>query len=121
VLDGSGLEVSVGGVTAIYKDLSDILGRRLPLFMGVVIGLSFLLLLVVFRSVLVPIKAAVMNLLSIGAAYGVNRRCVPVGVAQRADRGRPDRADPVVRADDALRHPLRAVHGLRGVPDLAHA
>lgn len=71
MLDGSGLEVSVGGVTAIYKDLSDILGRRLPLFMGVVIGLSFLLLLVVFRSVLVPIKAAVMNLLSIGAAYGV--------------------------------------------------
>ena len=70
-LQGSDLQVSIGGVTAIYNDLSDILGRRLPLFMGVVIGLSFLLLLVVFRSVLVPIKAALMNLLSIGAAYGV--------------------------------------------------
>ena len=70
-LAGSGVEVNVGGVTAMYNDLGDILSRRLPLLMGVVIGLSFLLLLVVFRSVLVPIKAAIMNLLSIGAAYGV--------------------------------------------------
>jgi RND superfamily putative drug exporter len=70
-LAGSGLQVNVGGVTAIYNDLGDILSERLPIFMGVVIGLSFLLLLVVFRSVLVPIKAAFMNLLSIGASYGV--------------------------------------------------
>ena len=70
-LAGSNLQVNVGGVTAIYNDLSSILSRRLPIFMGVVIGLSFLLLLVVFRSVLVPIKAAFMNLLSIGASYGV--------------------------------------------------
>ncbi|MFP5328053.1 MAG: MMPL family transporter, partial [Acidimicrobiia bacterium] len=47
------------------------LTRRLPVLMAVVIGLSFLLLLVVFRSVLVPLKAAAMNLLSIGASYGV--------------------------------------------------
>ena len=70
-LAGTGMEVSIGGVTAMYNDLGDILGRRLPVFMGVVIGLSFLLLLLVFRSVLVPVKAALMNLLSIGAAYGV--------------------------------------------------
>ena len=47
------------------------LGQRLPLFIGIVILLSFLLLMAVFRSILVPLKAAIMNLLSVGAAYGV--------------------------------------------------
>jgi RND superfamily putative drug exporter len=67
----SGVEVNVGGITAMYDDLTIALSARLPIFMAVVIGLSFLLLLVVFRSVLVPLKAALMNLLSIGASYGV--------------------------------------------------
>ena len=67
----SGLDVNIGGITAMYDDLTTALSARLPVFMAVVIGLSFLLLLVVFRSVLVPLKAAVMNLLSIGASYGV--------------------------------------------------
>jgi RND superfamily putative drug exporter len=70
-LAGTNVVVHVGGVTAIFNDLSHALSKRLPLFMATVIGLSFLLLLVVFRSVLVPLKAAVMNLLSIGASYGV--------------------------------------------------
>ena len=68
---GTGLDVHVGGVTAAFDDLSTILARRLPVFIGVVLALSFLLLLVVFRSVVVPLKAVIMNLLSIGAAYGV--------------------------------------------------
>ena len=63
--------VAVSGVTALFADMADLLGRRLPVFIGVVIGLSFLLLMAVFRSVLVPVKAAVLNLLSISAAYGV--------------------------------------------------
>ena len=60
----------VTGRTAASIDISDRLGNRLPLFIATVIGLSFLLLMLVFRSVVVPLKAAVMNLLSIGAAYG---------------------------------------------------
>ncbi len=56
----------VTGQTAASIDISE----RLPLFIAAVIGLSFLLLMVVFRSLLVPLKAAIMNLLSIGAAYG---------------------------------------------------
>ena len=52
-------------------DFADVIGQRLPLFIGAVLALSFLLLLLVFRSVLVPLKAVIMNLLSIGAAYGV--------------------------------------------------
>ena len=65
------MQVYVGGSTAAFIDISDRIAQRLPLFIGAVIGLSFLLLMVVFRSILVPLKAAVMNVLSIGAAYGV--------------------------------------------------
>ena len=68
---GEGVETFVTGNTAGFIDISDKLGARLPWFIGAVIGVSFLLLMVVFRSVLVPFKAAIMNLLSIGGAYGV--------------------------------------------------
>jgi RND superfamily putative drug exporter len=61
----------VGGETATAIDLADRLGQRLPWFIALVIGLGFVLLLVEFRSIFIPIKAAVMNLLSVGAAYGV--------------------------------------------------
>jgi putative drug exporter of the RND superfamily len=66
-----GAEVLVGGQTAMYIDLSDHLASRLPWFVGAVILLSVLLLMMVFRSLAVPLKAAAMNLLSIGAAYGI--------------------------------------------------
>jgi RND superfamily putative drug exporter len=68
---GTGAKVYVGGFNALTDDFSNLLGQRLPLFIAVVIILSFLLLMAVFRSILVPLKAAIMNLLSIGAAYGV--------------------------------------------------
>ena len=67
----SGGQVYVGGVTALFIDLGERVGERLPYFIGSVVALSFLLLMIVFRSLLVPLKAAIMNLLSIGAAYGV--------------------------------------------------
>ncbi len=63
--------VYVSGITAVTDDLNAQLSKTLPLFIGTVIGISFLLLMLVFRSVAVPLKAAVMNLLSIGGAYGV--------------------------------------------------
>jgi putative drug exporter of the RND superfamily len=63
--------VSIGGATASTVDFGDVLSSKLPLFIGVVIALSLLLLAVVFRSILIPVKAAVLNLLSIGAALGV--------------------------------------------------
>ncbi|GAA1539992.1 MMPL family transporter [Kribbella lupini] len=61
----------VGGSTAAAVDFADAVSSRLPIFVLVVVGLSALLLLAVFRSVLIPLKAAVLNLLSIGAALGV--------------------------------------------------
>ena len=70
-LGSSPTKVYVGGFTASGVDVSDRFSARLPIFIGAVLSLSFLLLLCVFRSLLVPLKAVVMNLLSIGAAYGV--------------------------------------------------
>ncbi len=61
----------VTGITAVTDDLNSQLSKTLPLFIGAVIAVSFLLLMLVFRSVAVPLKAAAMNLLSIGGAYGV--------------------------------------------------
>jgi RND superfamily putative drug exporter len=63
--------VYVTGITAVLDDFNTQLSQKLPLFIGTVIAVSFLLLMLVFRSIAVPLKAAVMNLLSIGGAYGV--------------------------------------------------
>jgi RND superfamily putative drug exporter len=68
---GSGLHVLVGGPTAIFADFASVLSAKLPLFIGVVVALSFLLLTAVFRSLVIPATAAVMNMLSAGAAFGV--------------------------------------------------
>ncbi len=65
------MTVLVGGTTAIFEDFSHILSAKLPLFIGVVVVLSFLLLMAVFRSLVIPLTAAVMNLLSAGAAFGI--------------------------------------------------
>jgi putative drug exporter of the RND superfamily len=65
-----GNDIFVGGLTAAIVDFSEANSSRLPFLIAVVISLSFLLLVAVFRSILVPVKAAIMNLLSISAAYG---------------------------------------------------
>jgi RND superfamily putative drug exporter len=65
------LKVLVGGSTAIGIDFSKVLSQKLPLFIGIVVLLSFLLLMAVFRSLVIPLMAAVMNLLSVAAAFGV--------------------------------------------------
>ena len=68
---GTGLTVLVGGTTAIQTDFAHILSSKLPLFLAVIVVLGFLLLMAVFRSLLVPVIASVMNLLSVGAALGL--------------------------------------------------
>jgi putative drug exporter of the RND superfamily len=69
--EGTDLDIAVAGAVAINVDFTDYLSSRLPWFFAAVLGLSFILLMTVFRSILVPLKAVVMNLLSIGAAYGI--------------------------------------------------
>jgi putative drug exporter of the RND superfamily len=68
---GSGLDVLIGGTTATQVDFSSALASKLPLFIAVVVILAFLLLMLVFRSLVIPAMASVMNLLSVGAALGV--------------------------------------------------
>jgi RND superfamily putative drug exporter len=67
---GTGLIVHVGGETATNIDFSHVLGEKLPVFIAVVVILAFLLLAAVFRSLLIPLTAAILNLLSVGAALG---------------------------------------------------
>ena len=71
VIPETGVQAKVGGFTAAGVDFADVIGSRMPLLFIGVLSLSFLLLMAVFRSLLVPLKAVIMNLLSIGAAYGV--------------------------------------------------
>ena len=66
-----GAEAVVGGDTAVTKDYNDMVKQNAPIVFAFVLGLAFLLLLVTFRSLVIPIKAIVLNLLSVGAAYGV--------------------------------------------------
>jgi RND superfamily putative drug exporter len=68
---GTGMRVYVGGTTAIFGDFASVLTGKLPLFIGVIIGLGFLLLLLAFRSLIVPLTAAVMNLAAAAASFGV--------------------------------------------------
>ncbi len=70
-LHGQHLQVLVGGATAIGVDVAGQLSSKLPLFVGMVVVLSFLLLMIVFRSLAIPATAAIMNLLSAAAAFGV--------------------------------------------------
>jgi RND superfamily putative drug exporter len=68
---GSGLDVDITGTAAANVDYTEYLSGRIVVFFGAVLALSFVLLMIVFRSVLVPLKAVVMNMLSLAAAYGV--------------------------------------------------
>jgi putative drug exporter of the RND superfamily len=70
-VEGTGVVAEVGGLNAALEDQSDYMVDRMPLFIGGVVGLSFLLLLVAFHSPLISLKAGIMNLLSVSAAYGV--------------------------------------------------
>ncbi|MFD7879605.1 MMPL family transporter [Streptomyces sp. NPDC059766] len=68
---GTTLDVNVGGVSAAYDDFAGVIVGKLPLFVGVVIGLGCVLLLLAFRSIGIPLKAAAMNVAAVGAAFGV--------------------------------------------------
>jgi len=68
---GTSLHVYVGGITAIFNDFASVISSKLPLFLAVIIGLGFLILMVAFRSFVIPLTAAAMNLIAAGSAFGV--------------------------------------------------
>ena len=116
----TGAQLHVGGITAIFEDFGNAISEKLPLFIGVVVLLSALLLMVVFRSMLVPLKAMVMNLLSIGAAFGLVVAVFQWGWGGEPDRRRRHRPDHLLLPGLPLRDRLRPLDGLRGLPDVAH-
>ena len=93
VEDAEGITSYVGGYTASYVDLATLITDRLLLVIGTVILLGFLLLMIAFRSLLIPLQAAVTNLLSAAAAFGVLTALLPVGLGGRAWSG----STPAVR------------------------
>ncbi len=113
----TGVTVLVGGFTAGAIDFSNVLGNKLPLFIGIVIVLSALLLFFIFRSIVIPIQAAILNLLTIGAALGVTVAVFERGFASLlgVQKGPIEAWIPVMH----VRGGVRPVDGLRGVPGLA--
>ena len=87
-MSDSDVDAYVTGQTAASSTSASGSRSRLPIFIAAVVGLSFLLLMLVFRSVLVPLKAAIMNLLSIGGAYGVVVAVFQWGWGNEPDRRR---------------------------------
>ena len=110
----------VGGQVAVFADLGHRVQDRLPWFIAAVVMLSFVLLMVLFRSLLVPLKAAPDEPAQRGRRVRRPGHGLPVGMGRRPDRARVDGADPVVHPAVHVRHPVRALHGLRGVPPVPH-
>ncbi|HWK81434.1 MAG TPA: MMPL family transporter [Thermomicrobiales bacterium] len=92
---GTDLQVYIGGSTATFADLASATSARLPLYIAIVAGLSILILMAVFRSVLIPIKAAIANLLSFFAGYGVMVLVFQKGVFGINDWLGVDRTGPI--------------------------
>ena len=114
--DAYGGEVMVTGSAALQVDVASKLQSRMPWFIGAVLALSLLVLIPVFRSVWVPLKAAALNLLSIGAAYGVLVAVFQWGWGAHLIGVHETMPINPLAPDADVRHPLRAVDGLRGLP-----
>ncbi len=113
---GTNMKVYVGGTTAGYVDLAANISSKLPLQILVVIALSFMLLTLAFRTVVIPVQAAVMNVLSIGASYGVLTAIFQFGWLHSLIGLDKLGADRLLRAAVHVRDPVWPVDGLRGVP-----
>ena len=104
--------MNVSGTAAASKDFRDQLNSRLPLIFGFVFALAFLLLLFTFRSIVIPIKAILLNLLSVGAAYGVLVLVFQDGRGESLLGFTSNGGVDLVAAAVPVRDPVRAVDGL---------
>ena len=110
----------VSGQTAAFKDIADRIMQRLPLFLLYIIGVTFIVLAMAFRSIVISLTAAVTTILSAFVGFGVLTLVVQEGHLLGPDRARPHRADRDVRAADRLRDPVRPLDGLHGLPHEPH-
>ncbi len=118
---GTTLRAYVGGQSAVFQDFADVLSSKLPLFLAVVVVFGFLLLLLAFRSLLIPLTAAVMNLLAAGAAFGVVVAVFQWGWGSDSIGLGP--AGPIESFLPVMldRDPVRPLHGLPGLPRQSHS
>ena len=116
---GSDVTAHVGGSTASYVDLAAGISARLLLVIAAVVALGFVVLTTAFRSFIVSVQAAIANVLSVTAAFGIVTLCFQEGwgIARRSRDRERDGPDRELRAADHVRRPLRPVDGLPGVPD----
>ena len=114
--DGVDAPVYVTGPTALNLDYATLIDRWLPIVITFVLTLSFLLLLLVFRSVVLPLKAVVLNLLSVGAAYGLMVLVFQEGIGAGPARTPADRPGRAVGAGLPVLRAVRPVHGLPRLP-----
>ena len=110
--DGNAAQVYVTGMTAGSMDFTGAMYRSTPYVFGFVLGLAFLLLLVMFRSIVIPLKAIVLNLLSVAAAYGVLVMVFQWGWGGEPVGLRGTGGHRVVATPVPVRHPVRPFHGL---------
>ena len=118
-LDGTQVEALIGGNVAFNIDFSEFLAGRMGIFFGAVLGASFLLLMAVFRSLVVPLKAVVMNMLSIGASYGVLVAVFQWGWFGSVLGIQPAPIEPFIPMM-LFAVLFGIVDGLRGIPAVAH-
>ena len=121
VLDETGTRIYVGGTQAVSEDFTTELTAALPVFLLLVVGLGFIALMLLFHSLLIPLTAARHLAAELRGRPRGHRGGVPEG-HRRLTAGRDGhRPDPALPADHGVRHPVRPVDGLPGVPRLAHA
>ena len=105
-------QYAVTGETAGTQDFNELMKSRMAFVIAFVLALAFLLLLATFRSIVIPITAIVLNLLSVGAAYGAARADLPAQLGGGDPRLHLERRDHLLAADVPVRRPLRALDGL---------
>ena len=110
----------VSGQTAAFKDIGDRIMQRLPLFLLYIVGVTFIVLAMAFRSIVVSLTAAVTTILSAFIGFGVLTLVVQEGHLLGLTGLDRDGADRDVRSADRVRDPVRPVDGLHGLPDEPH-
>ena len=117
--EGSAAVAYVSGKTAAFKDIADRIFERLPIFLLYIVGVTFIVLAMAFRSIVVSATAAVTTLMSAFVGFGVLGLVVQEGHLLGLGT-RPDGADRNLRPADCLRDPLRALDGLHGLHHEPH-
>ena len=118
--EGGDAAVYVSGLNAAFIDIASRIQERLPIFLLYIVGVTFIVLAMAFRSIVVSLTAAITTILSAFIGFGVLTLVIQEGHLLGLTGLDTDRPDRDVRAADRVRDPLRAVDGLHGLPHESH-